>query len=277
MGKRILSNKLISVPICFFVFLLLFSSCIATQQDILALNRQIQTLSSQIYKLEGVREKQADVGAEIDSVRQELQRLSGILEENRHLVKRAVEKGTLEQDMLNARLAGLEEKVAQLNRHLNLESQPATQIQPSKGVPRKAAVVTPQPPAGEKALASPEKTLYEVSLATYHEGKYKDAISGFKNLIKIYPKSNLADNAQFWIGESYMALKKYELAIQAYHEVLTTYPEGNKVPNAMLKQALAFIEAKDDIAAKIVLKNLIKKYPDSDESKIAEAKLNTLK
>ncbi len=277
MGKRILSNKPISVPICFFVFLLLFSSCIATQQDILALNRQIQTLSSQIYKLEGVREKQADVGAEVDTVRQELQRLTGILEENRHLVKHAVESGTLEQDMLNARLAGLEEKVAQVYKRLNLEPKPATQRQPSKEVPRKAVVVTPQPPVREEALASPEKALYQEALATYHEGKYKDAISGFKNLIKIYPKSNLADNAQFWIGESYLALKKYELAIQAYHEVITTYPEGNKVPNAMLKQALAFIEAKDDVAAKIVLKNLIKKYPDSDESKIAEAKLNTLK
>ncbi len=76
--------------ICFLVFPLLFSSCIATRRDIVVLNRQIQTLSSQVYKLQGVREKQADVGAEIDSVRQELQRLSGILEENRHLVEHAV-------------------------------------------------------------------------------------------------------------------------------------------------------------------------------------------
>jgi tol-pal system protein YbgF len=265
------------VLICFFVFSLLFSSCIATQQDVLALNRQIQILSSQVYKLEGVREKQADVGAEIDSVRQELQRLSGILEENRHLVNRAVERGTLEQDALNARLAGLENQVAQLYKHLNLESQPASQKQTSKRLPRNVAEVIPQPPVPEEALASPEKALYEEALATYHEGRYKDAISEFKNLIKIYPKSNLADNAQFWIGESYTALKKYELAIQAYHEVITAYPDGNKVPNAMLKQALAFIEAKDDVAAKIVLKNLIKKYPASDESKIAEAKLNTLK
>jgi len=101
-----------------------------------ALNRQIQTLSSQVYKLQGVREKQADVGAEIDSIRQEVQRLSGILEEDRHLVKHAAAKGTLEQDTLNARLAGLEDKVAQLYKHLNLEPQPATQIQTSKEGPR---------------------------------------------------------------------------------------------------------------------------------------------
>jgi tol-pal system protein YbgF len=277
MGKRILRNKSISVLICFLVFPLLCSSCIATRRQIVALNRQIQTLSSQVYKLEGIREKQADVGAEIDSVRQELQRLSGILEENRHLVEHAVERDTLEQGELNARLAGLEDKVAKLYRHVNLEPQPATHKQIPTGVPRKAAEGTPLAPIQEEALASPEKALYEKALATYHEGKYNDAISEFKNLIKIYPQSNLADNAQFWIGESYMAQKKYELAIQAYHEVITTYPDGNKVPNAMLKQALAFIEAKDDVAAKIVLKNLIKKYPASDESKIAEAKLNTIK
>ncbi len=264
--------------IWFFLSPLFFSSCVATQQDMLTLNRQIQTLSSQIYKLEAVREKQADVGAELDSIRQELQSLSGALEENQRLVKHAVERDTIEQDTLNARLVGLEKKVTQLYKHLNLDPRLETQRQTPIEVPPKAVVVaTPQPPALEEESALPEKILYEEILAAYRVGKYNDAIAGCNRLIKNYPKSNLADNAQFWIGETYMALGKYEQAIHAYNEVITKYPEGNKVPNAMLKQALAFIEEKDNVAAKIVLKNLQKKYPASDEAKLAEAKLKTIK
>lgn len=274
MGKHTLIKE--AAVIGSFLVLPLFSSCIATQQDILALNRQIQTLSSHIYKLEGVREKQADVGAELDSIRQELQRLSGAVEENQHLVRHAVERDTLEQDTLNARLNELEKRVAQLYEHMGLEPQSELKSTHQEQVANKVAPATPRPPGPEEKTPLPEKTHYEETLATYHEGKYQDAIAGFKNLITKYPQSNLADNAQFWIGESYTALKKYEQAIQAYNEVITKYPEGNKVPNAMLKQALAFIEAKDNVAAKIVLKNLIKKYPDSDETKLAEAKLKTI-
>ena len=142
MGKHTLSKE--AIFIWFFLVLLLFSSCIATQQDILALNRQIQTLSAQVYKLEGVREKQADVGAELDSVRQELQHLSGALEENQHLVKHAVERDTLEQDTLNARLATLEKKVTRLYKHLGLEPLPEPIITSQEKTPAEIAVATPR-------------------------------------------------------------------------------------------------------------------------------------
>jgi tol-pal system protein YbgF len=87
----------------------------------------------------------------------------------------------------------------------------------------------------------------------------------------------LADNAQFWVGESFMALNQYEQAILAYQKVIKNYPKGNKVPNAMLRQALAFHEIKDDISAKLLLRKVVKNYPDTSEAKIAEAKLKSFK
>jgi len=277
MKKHIWGRKVISLGIGCLLFPLIFSSCIATQQDIMVLNRQMMNLSSQVYKLEGVREKQADVGAELDRIREELRRLSGELEENRHLVKHTVERDTLDQDALNARLASLEKKVSQIAKHLDLEPLAEPQGQVPEMAPEETSPGIKEPQLSDELSADPAKILYEGNLAAFREGRYDEAVLGFKNLVKTYPQSNLADNAQFWIGEAYMALKKYEQAIQAYNEVITKYPTGNKVPNAMLKQALAFIEVKDDVAAKIVLKNLIKKYPNSDESQLAEAKLKTIK
>ena len=92
----------------------------------------------------------------------------------------------------------------------------------------------------------------------------------------LYPKSDLADNAQFWIGECHMSLEQYEQAILAYQEVIKKHPKGNKVPNAMLRQAVAFAEIKDKTSAKLLLKKVIKEYPNSSEAQIARAKLKTL-
>ena len=73
-----------------------------------------------------------------------------------------------------------------------------------------------------------------------------------------------------------MGLEQYEQAILAYQEVIKKYPKGNKVPNAMLRQALAFYEIKDKISSRLLLKKIIKEYPNKSEAKIANTKLNTL-
>jgi tol-pal system protein YbgF len=128
----------------------------------------------------------------------------------------------------------------------------------------------------EVESVSPEEKRYADSLSLYQAGKHQEAIEGLNDFLKTYPKSKLADNAHFWIGESYMGLKKYYQAILAYQEVITRYPEGNKAPIAMLEQALAFNKIKDTVSSKLLLQKIIKKYPDSNEAKTAEAKLKTL-
>ena len=74
-----------------------------------------------------------------------------------------------------------------------------------------------------------------------------------------------------------MGLKQYEQAILAYQEVIEKYSKGNRVPNAMLRQAIAFQEIKDNISAKILLRKIVRKYPNSSEAKIASSKLKTQK
>jgi len=265
-----LNKESISILLLFTLPLLLFPSCMASQQDILAMNRQIQNLNLRLNKLSALREGQAEVVTEFDSVKLEVQRVLGSLEEHERLIRHTIEKDTIEQDALNARLAELEKKVTQLHEYLHPESLPQ-----EKGTEKAGAGVLP--PTPEEKPGSPENKLYETILAIYHEGRYSDAITGFEDFLKSYPKSNLADNAQFWIGEAYMASEKYGHAIQAYQEVVTKFPEGNKVPNAMLKQALAFNEINDPISAKALLKKIVKKYPASSEAEIAEAKLKTIK
>ncbi len=283
-------------------FLLLFTSCV-TQKEFLYLNDQIVALNKRVNslqettenkldsKLVSIREQQAKTDIEIDKIREEMRNVSGRLDENNHLVRHAIERDTIAQDDMRAsvtdlkgRSSELETQVNRINAYLGLEIDARQEGQDLKKTPMVAQVPVPQAEAAKKPVpdikqpeVSPEKRLYDLTLGLYREEKYEEAIAGFKNFIKKFPRSELADNAQYWVGESYMGLKQYEQAILAFQSVIKKYPKGNKVPNAILRQALAFYEIKDKTSARLLLKKLIKKYPKSSEAKIAKAKLRTIK
>jgi tol-pal system protein YbgF len=278
------------------------SSCMTTKDDILYLNDQIVALNDRVnrmekrtssdldQRLEAVRLRLAQTGADLDKTRADLQALSGRVEENNFLTKRAVERDTTDQDTmrtgvsgLNERLARLETEVKRLGEYVAMPS-PAPQAATVPNAPANTAAVEqsrpqtarPQPQTTQPSALSPEEDLYEAALAKFRAGKSEEALAAFKHFMGNYPKSKLADNAQFWVGECYFSLRQYEQAILAYQEVIKNYPEGNKVPNAMLRQALAFNEIHDTTSAKLLLKKIVKSYPNSSEAKIAEAKLKTI-
>lgn len=265
--------------------LVFLSSCVY-DNDINYLNDQVIALNRRVKSLEDaldtkVRSGQVNLRTDIDEVQEQVRRLNGRIEENERLLKRAVERDLGDQDALRAevgsvseRMAFLESTVEQHHRFLNL---PPVRPKPGAEAEAPPAVkpVTP-PPAGVEPKAK-DVDLYDKSIALYRDGKYEEAIAGFRSMLKAYPKSERADNAHFWIGESYMALKQYEQAILAYQEVIKNYPKGNKVPSALLRQALAFLEIKDQTSAKLLLNRVIKNHPSSSEAIIAKKKLETLK
>ena len=264
--------------------------------QIVALNKRVNNLQEKTEskldaKLVSTREQQAKTDVEINKLREEMRNVSGRLDENNHLVRHAIERDTTAQDDMRAsvtdlkdRISQLETKVSRINAYLGLEVDARQEGQDLKKTPIDAQATAPQPEAIKKPVPDVkqpevplEKRLYDLTLRLYREEKYEEAIAGFKNFIKKFPKSELLDNAQYWIGESYMGLKQYEQAILAFQTVIKKYPKGNKVPNAILRQALAFYEIKDKTSARLLLKKLIKKYPKSSEAKIAKAKLRTMK
>jgi tol-pal system protein YbgF len=272
------------------------SSCVTTKDDVLYLNDQIVALNDRVNKidkkassdldqrLEAVRLRLAQVGADLDKTRADIQSLSGKVEENRFLTKRAVERDTTDQDSmrtgvsaLNERVARLETEVKRLTEYVSLPTSalPGAAAPPVRP-PSPAAVEKPGPQPAPAPALSAEDNLYESALAKFKAGKSEEALAGFKHFLGNHPKSKLADNAQFWVGECYFSLKQYEQAILAYQEVIKNYPEGNKVSSAMLRQALAFTEIKDTTSAKLLFKKIVKSYPNSSEAKIAEAKLKTM-
>jgi len=273
---------------CVFLFLgaLAFLSACLYDNDVAYLNDQVVALNRRVKSLEDaldtrVQSGQANLRTDIDEVQEQVRRLNGRIEENERLMKRSVERDLGDQDAMRAsvgtmseRVATLESMVEQHHRYLNL---PPVQPKPVAGAETPPAVKPGTPPVAAVEPKTRETELYDKSIALYRDGKYEEALEGFRSFVKAFPKSDRADNAHFWIGESYMALKQYEQAILSYQEVIKNYPKGNKVPGAMLRQAFAFLEIKDQTSAKLLLSRVVKNYPNSSEAKIAQNKLATLK
>ena len=286
------------VGLCFFS-LLLFSSCITTQQDLVGLQEQIRTIDAEVngieksmestlsgsldVKLRSIRENQAEAGDDIDKIRREIQDLVGRVEENAYLTRRTVERDISDQDRIKTGLADLNQRVAHLEadmRHLyeylDLEPPVVSEKQDMEDAAPENSGTVLQTPSADQQTVSPERELYDSMLAMFRAEQYEEAIEGFRGFLNTYPKSDLADNAQFWIGECFMSLKQHEQALIAYQEVIKKYPKGNKVPNAMLRQAAAFLEMGEKDSAKILLRRIAKRYPETKEAQIAGKKIKTL-
>ncbi len=277
--------------------LLTCPSCVTDQKvvdsQIKALNQKVDHLKEMTdmrfksdvdAKLSSIHGQQADMEVRIGKLMTEVQKLSGQFDENNRLLQLSTERDFNEKEDLKVFLADMdrrlrmeEKKTGELYVYLGLEpSSPASQGKTGKDS------ASPSSQSEEKtvepvAASSPDQTLYDLNLSLYREEKFDEAVSGFKNFLSKYPKSDLADNAQFWIGECYMAQGRFEQAILAYQDVLKKYPKGNKVPGSMLRQAIAFYEIKDKTSAKLLLNKLIKQYPKSNEAAIAKKKLETIK
>ena len=221
-----------------------------------------------------LRGKYASLVANLDTSRQEIQSLSGRLEQIEYLLDRKMK--TFEDNQLKNRdrLDSMAVDLASLKKRLDAVD---SALIPEGGVKakRQASVASP-PPAKAKSIQASEQTLYQEAKAAFDNGKMETAREGFEKLIAAYPQSQQADNAQFWIGETYYNQKWYEKAILEYQKVIENYPSGNKIPAALLKQGLSFLNIGEVNNARLLLKELVAKHPGTNEAGIAKKKLESM-
>ena len=275
--------------------LLLLSACVS-QNELTTLDTRLnelelrnaeakknsQMLKSDIRSREDeeqeLRHQAATLRAKMDALDQEMRALTGRLEEIEHLLNRQKESDADsvrtkedEVDRLITASKSYDERLFRIEQYLNFE--PSTQTPP---IEKPAAAIVPAPAAKIKQEL-PEEEIYRMAKQAFDQGDSDAAREKFQELIRQFPKSERADNAQFWIGEIYYREKWYEKSILEYQKVIENYPNGNKVPASLLKQGFAFLNLGDKSNSRLILEELIRKYPDSTEAKIAKDKLKDLK
>jgi tol-pal system protein YbgF len=136
--------------------------------------------------------------------------------------------------------------------------------------------VAAAPPKQPEPKKEQPEDLYKTAMFHFEAGDYAKAQAGFQDLLKRYPDSQLADNAQYWIGECYFRQGDYKRAILEYEKVLSQYPDSTKRPSALLKQGMAFEKLGDKESARYLYTKVTQDYPDSDQAPMAAHRLQNL-
>lgn len=268
---------------------------IAQQQVVIGnLRTQAQTLDERIVKLEELLGNQPllELNNQIESLKLDLNKLQGQIEvlanENDQAQKR-------QKDFyvdLDSRLRKVEESSASQTpqaassdaRHAAATDHPEPDAEGEgqdayRLAPPVSVSVRPSVPASASVpgAESEESLVYEAAYSQFKNGRYQDAISSFNKFLKSYPNSSLAPSAQYWIGNSYYAMRDFKNAISAQEKLISTFPESAKAPDAMLNIASSQLEMNKKPAAKKTLETVVRKYPGSDAADKAKKRLANLK
>lgn len=185
-------------------------------------------------------------------------------------------------DVLNARIARLES--SQGEPHVAQAPTRAIEPPPVQHVPEPSPAVSAAPapvqaasrPIGPLQSAA-EADSYRGALILYGKGRMAECRAALQQVFDADPSGELADNALYWIGETYFAVGDYSAAMRAYERVTREYPEQNKAPDAMFKIGLTFAKTGDLGMARKTFDEVIKRYPYSTAASSAKLELKRVK
>ena len=258
------------------------SACAQPQQIELLEREQRRTRTDNANirnEIESMRSSLADTRANMQQLQREFSALKERIEETRYQVGRQIGQSGRDGDQrvkdLEARVAKLTEAFKAQEGQLKAREDDLRElrktIQPSSG---------PSVPAETTELSAAENETvrkdYETAWRALEKKDHRVAISRFKEFLQKHPKSRLASNAQYWIGESHYALREFDQAILEFDAVRSRYPQGDKVAAALLKQGFAFAELGEKVNARLILQEVVEKYAQSPEAVQAKQRLKSL-
>jgi tol-pal system protein YbgF len=160
----------------------------------------------------------------------------------------------------------------------------ATQVQPPEPtVTAPTQSQTPampprsSPPATTGISAEAAQAEYETALAILREGRYAEAAQAFNRFLAANPDNAYADNASYWLGETYYVTRDFDQALATFQSLVSRYPQSSKVSDSHLKMGYIFYEKKDWKAAREHLELVVNQYPGSTTARLAADRLQRMK
>lgn len=207
------------------------------------------------------REALADMQLQLEQAQAELRELRGKVEVQAHDV-----------EALKARQRDL---LADIDRRLReLERRGAA---PAEGAARETAAGAPAVADTASSTLAQEQQEYDAAFALLKQGQYERASKRFRDFIQAHPKSPLADNAQYWVGESAYVVRNFQQALNEFSKVVQLYPDSPKAPDALLKVGYCYYELADWAKARETLNQVGVRFPNTPAARSAEQRLAKMK
>jgi tol-pal system protein YbgF len=226
------------------------AGCASTPPEEDPVFQKLTELDSRLLRIERVLANNSllDLSQRIEAAQTEVRTLRGQLDELQHEVQQTQ---TQQRDMygdVDRRLAAL-------------EGNGSSASAGGAGVP-----TLPVPQGDDRAN-------YQAAFDLLKDGKYNEAIAGFKQFLTTFPTSALADNAQYWLGEAHYVNKQYPDALRDFRTVLEKYPDSRKTPDALLKVGFCNYELKNWAEARSSLTQVVQRFGDTTAARLASQRL----
>jgi tol-pal system protein YbgF len=234
-------------------------SSLTPAQDPVAL--RMTDLEARLIRIERVVENQSlvQLAGEIEQLRAETTALRGEIETLR-----------FESEGSDSRQREL---YVDVDRRLQaLETTPQAFAPPPLPSSGSASASAPPParPAGN------DQQSYQAAFALVEARKYEEANRAFVDFLAAFPTSRNAENAQYWLAETYYVRGDYSTALGEFRKVMENYPQSAKVPDALLKAGFCQAELGDRTAARSSLQEVMRQFPDTTAARLASQRLDRL-
>jgi len=188
---------------------------------------------------------------------------------------------------LQARIGKLDQKLTDIQNTLqNVDSKiaaPASAPVPTTSYgngpgpgPSASAPPSGAPPMASAAPPASADVLYSNGLRDINGKHYDLATQEFQDYLKYYSETDLASNAQFYLGEIAFMQGQFQQALDAYNRVIENFPKSFKLASARMRKGYCLAELGQKAAAIRELRTVVRQYPGTDEAKRSAAKLKEM-
>ena len=233
-----------------------------------------EKLDRMATQLEELKTETIMLGEQVESLREIINRIGGEqstliiqMRDNISAIGRAQSSISTNSRDASRQLSDMGERITVANEQIEQFSEEFTRLQ-------KLIEETPGQPALAQVTPENPVQLFAAAYGDYSRGNYVLSFFEFQQLVDTYRSSELADNAQYWIGEIFLEKKRYQESLDAFARVVHLSPKGDKATAALYKRALVLEEMGRREDAVKQLQTLIKVYPNSYEANLAKQQLH---
>lgn len=255
------------------VVLLTTGACFATRGDVRVLQGDILAFRQETARADSARARQigmlaTTLGLVNDSLRNTGNRLARFQGDTRGELRSVSEQLIRLQELVGQSQAVVQRLRAEAEERAMQQQQPLTPITPSvvgdTTTPVAAPTVNPGP-----------NQLFQDAMSQLRRQSYSAAQMAFSDLIRLYPTSDRAPDAQYWLAEAYDADGQVEQADSAFRAVVTNYPKSPRAPTALYKMGLSLAKRGRTAEARTAMERVTREYPSAAEADLATEWLRT--
>jgi tol-pal system protein YbgF len=226
-------------------------------------------LEARLIRIERVFENQSlmELSSQLSQLQADAQALRGDIETLRFESENSGNRQRQLYVDVDQRLQALEQ-----GRPRSTEPPPVAVMDPSEAQGASAGGAA----AGRPAVSGSDQDNYQAAFDLLKNGQYTQSAEAFRQFLTVFPSSPLADNAQYWLAETYYVQRQFTMALPAFEIVVDDYPNSIKLPDALLKIGFCNYELKQWAPARTALERVVREFPDTTAARLATQRLERM-